>query len=110
MKQSLFDLMIGSSFRIHPGNHNNIQTSVQLFFVQPITFSDQTGKTMSYHTVSDFFADWNAKSVFFRFIFLYEASFKKEERRELEKEGGGKRRGEGKKMKEGVKGEGRGGK
>lgn len=48
--------------------------------------------------------------MFYRFIILYESSFKKEERRELDKEGGGKRRGEGKKMKEGVKGEGRGGK
>lgn len=63
MKQGAFDFKVTSALRAGSCYHDQVKTPNKFFLIQTIAFPDQSGQTMSYDTVSDFFAYRYAKPV-----------------------------------------------
>jgi len=72
MKQGTFHFKISNLCRAGPCNDYNVQTTIEHALVQSVTFPDQSGDSVSHHTVPNFFTHADPKSVFIKAIFLYD--------------------------------------
>ena len=71
MEESAFDLEITSVFCGRSCDHYDIQTFLIVLLVEPVCFSDQSGDSVAYHTVSNFFAYGYSKAVIYTLVFKY---------------------------------------
>ena len=62
-QQSLRYFLISGITCRCPGNDNQIIALIKACFLMAVAFPDQPAEMMSYHTVSDFLTDRNAKTV-----------------------------------------------
>lgn len=68
-QQSLRYFLISGIICRCPGDNNQIIALNKACFLMAIAFPDQPAEMMSYHTVSDLFADRNAKTVIGESVF-----------------------------------------
>ena len=70
MKQGTFYFHVADLRGTLPCNDHNVQTTIEHALVQSVAFSNQSGNSMPYHTVSYFFTHADPNPVHFQAIFL----------------------------------------
>ena len=71
MQQRTFRFFISYRSCGRSCNDYHIQTTIEYTFMQSVTFSDQSGNSMSYDTITDFFTYTDSYSVLIKAIFLH---------------------------------------
>ena len=54
---------------IHSHNHYQIISAGKFFFIETVTFSDQTGQVMPHNTISDFLTNGYSNSIDIQLVF-----------------------------------------